>query len=132
MSDGASITGSPTIDQAIHWMSGNTMTSLTNEARSRLDFDAAETPAPHEALLLRQHAAEANNTIAELEATVQRALLETEAKNQQISALQGTAAPPQHDQILAAAMAALTTQVAMLTDMVSSMQAQYKADKQNN
>ena len=132
MSDGASITGSPTIDQAIHWMSGSTMASLTNEARSRLDFAAAETPAPHEALLLRQHAAEANNTIAELEATVQRALLETEAKDQQISALQSTAAPPQHDQLPAAAMAALTTQVAMLTDMVSSMQAQYKADKQNN
>ena len=131
MSDGASITGSPTIDRAIHWMSGNATTSQTNEARTRLDFDAAETPAPDQALLLRQHAVEANKTLAELEATVQRALLNNEAKDQDSSDIQGTAAPSQTDRT-SAAIAALTAQVAMLTDMVGSIQAQNKADKETN
>ena len=131
MSDGASITGSPTIDRAIHWMSGNATTSQTNEARTRLDFDAAETPAPDQALLLRQHAVEANKTLAELEATVQRALLNNKAKDQKSSDIQGTAAPSQTDRT-SAAIAALTAQVAMLTDMVGSIQAQNKADKEKN
>ena len=139
MSDGAaSITGSPTIDRAIHWMSGNAeildTRQATTETRTFLDFDA-ETPAPPEALLLSQRS-ELQNTVAQLEATVQRAMADNEAKDRELSALKTTAvkttaAPPQVETDSANPILALANQVATLTEMMGSMQKKLQAYEAN-
>ena len=139
MSDGATITGSPTIDRAIHWMAGNATTSnilasgqVSTDTRTILDFDAVETPAgdSQQHLLIRERS-ELQNTVAKLEATVQRAMADIDAKDEEISALKNTSSPPRTDQDPTAAIAALTQQMAVLADMVGTMQRQHEAEKAN-
>ena len=138
MSDGATITGSPTIDRAIHWMAGNATTSdlighgeSTTTTRAMLDFEAAETPNDPQLHLLIRERSDLKDTVTKLEATVQRALIDIEDKDQEISALKNDTCPPQPSRDTTAAIAALTQQVAMLADMMGTMQRQHETDKDN-
>ena len=137
MEDSAPITGSPTIDRAIHWVTGNATNSdllgsrqTTTTSRAMLDFEAAETPSDDGQLqLLIRERCSLQDTVSKLEATVQRAMTDIEAKDQEILALKNDKSPPQPSQDAAAAIAALTQQVAMLTNLVGTMQRQFDEEQ---
>ena len=105
MEDSAPITGSPTIDRAIHCVTGNATNPdllgprpATTTSRAMLDFEAAETPSSDAQLqLLIRERSSLQNTVSKLEATVQRAMDDIEAKDQEISALKNDKS--QHQQI---------------------------------
>ena len=134
MADGAAKpTGSPTIDRAIERRTAAerllAAEQHTTETRAYLGFDA-ETPAPQEALLLRERS-ELQNTVLRLEATAQRAMADNEATNRELSALKGTTAPPQVESNSTTAITALTAQVAMLAEMMGTMQQKLQAREAN-
>ena len=90
MEDSAPITGSPTIDRAIHWVTGNATNSdllgsrqTTTTSRAMLDFEAAETPSDDGQLqLLIRERCSLQDTVSKLEATVHRAMTYIERKDQ--------------------------------------------------